>query len=158
MDEFVDHGRPFVDAESLAGRSGKDCANSPTPKDRFLHWSSTRRTAMPIGCLDLAAELVRLPVDVIVATFTPCALAAKRQQHQIVVAALADPVGDVFLCSITADDGHFCRGGNRRTHRQILGTVPRRCVSGPTEYPPLSFVNRPTLIAAVMAIVLSRLR
>jgi ABC-type uncharacterized transport system substrate-binding protein len=31
--------------------------------------------------LDLAAELVRLPVDVIVAIFTPCALAAKRQQQ-----------------------------------------------------------------------------
>src|SRR6516162_7331906 len=44
---------------------------------------------------DLAAELVRLPVDVIVATFTPCALAAKQATTTIpiVMAAVADPVG-----------------------------------------------------------------
>jgi putative tryptophan/tyrosine transport system substrate-binding protein len=43
----------------------------------------------------LAAELVRLPVDVIVAAYTPCALAAKRATTSIpiVMAAVADPVG-----------------------------------------------------------------
>jgi putative tryptophan/tyrosine transport system substrate-binding protein len=44
---------------------------------------------------ELAAELVRLPVDVIVAAYTPCALAAKRATTSIpiVMAAVADPVG-----------------------------------------------------------------
>ena len=44
---------------------------------------------------ELAAELVRLPVDVIVATFTPCALAAKQATTTIpiVMAAVADPIG-----------------------------------------------------------------
>src|SRR5262245_52444158 len=44
---------------------------------------------------ELAAELVRLPVDVIVAAYTPCALAAKRATTNIpiVMAAVADPVG-----------------------------------------------------------------
>jgi len=44
---------------------------------------------------ELAAELVRLPVAVIVAAYTPCALAAKRATTSIpiVMAAVADPVG-----------------------------------------------------------------
>ena len=43
----------------------------------------------------MAAELVRLPVDVIVAAYTPCALAANRATTSIpiVMAAVADPVG-----------------------------------------------------------------
>jgi putative ABC transport system substrate-binding protein len=50
----------------------------------------------------LAAELVRLPVDVIVATFTPCALAAKQATTTIpiVMAAVADPVGAGLVQSL----------------------------------------------------------
>ena len=40
----------IADAEFLAERSGKDCANSATSKDRILPWNSAQRTAMPIGC------------------------------------------------------------------------------------------------------------
>jgi putative ABC transport system substrate-binding protein len=51
---------------------------------------------------NLAAELVRLPVDVIVANFTPCALAAKQATTTvpIVMAAIADPVGSGLMQSL----------------------------------------------------------
>lgn len=58
---------------------------------------------------DLAAELVRLPVDVIVATFTPCALAAKRATTTIpiIMAAVADPVGAGLVQSLARPGGNI---------------------------------------------------
>jgi putative ABC transport system substrate-binding protein len=58
---------------------------------------------------DLAAELVRLPVDVIVATFTPCALAAKQATTTIpiVMAAVADPVGAGLVQSLARPGGNI---------------------------------------------------
>ena len=57
---------------------------------------------------DLAAELVRLPVDVIVATFTPCALAAKRATTKIpiVMAAVADPIAAGLVQSLARPGGN----------------------------------------------------
>jgi putative ABC transport system substrate-binding protein len=54
---------------------------------------------------ELASELARLPVDVIVATFTPCALAAKQATTTIpiVMAAVADPVGSPASCRVWRD-------------------------------------------------------
>src|SRR6476620_2160069 len=48
---------------------------------------------------ELASDLARLPVDVIVATFTPCALAAKQATTTIpiVMAAVGDPVGSTLV-------------------------------------------------------------
>jgi putative tryptophan/tyrosine transport system substrate-binding protein len=58
---------------------------------------------------NLAAELVRLPVDVLVATFTPCALAAKQATTTvpIVMAAVADPVGSGLVQSLARPGGNI---------------------------------------------------
>jgi putative ABC transport system substrate-binding protein len=57
---------------------------------------------------ELAAELVRLQVDVIVATFTPCAIAAKQATTTIpiVMAAVADPVGAGLVESLARPGGN----------------------------------------------------
>jgi putative tryptophan/tyrosine transport system substrate-binding protein len=58
---------------------------------------------------ELAAELVRLPVDVIVATFTPCALAAKQATTTIpiVMAAVADPISSGLAQSLARPGGNI---------------------------------------------------
>src|SRR5436190_14222044 len=58
---------------------------------------------------ELAAELVRLPVDVIVATFTPCALAAKQATTNIpvVMAAVADPIAVGLVASLARPGGNI---------------------------------------------------
>ena len=57
---------------------------------------------------ELAAELVRVPVDLIVATFTPCALAAKRATSTIpiVMVAVADPIGTGLVQSLARPGGN----------------------------------------------------
>jgi putative ABC transport system substrate-binding protein len=51
---------------------------------------------------EFAAEVVRIPVDVIVAANTPAGFAAKKmtQTIPIVIATMVDPVGDGFVTSI----------------------------------------------------------
>jgi putative ABC transport system substrate-binding protein len=58
---------------------------------------------------ELASELTRLPVDVIVATFTPCALAAKQAPTTIpvVMVAVADPVGAGLVQSLARPGGNI---------------------------------------------------
>jgi putative tryptophan/tyrosine transport system substrate-binding protein len=58
---------------------------------------------------ELAAELVRLPVDVIVATFTPCALAAKQATTTIpiVMTAVADPISAGLAQSLARPGGNI---------------------------------------------------
>lgn len=57
---------------------------------------------------ELAAELARLPVDLIAATFTPCALAAKQATTSIpiVMLAVADPVGSGLVQSLARPGGN----------------------------------------------------
>jgi putative ABC transport system substrate-binding protein len=61
------------------------------------------------GLPELAAQLVGLPVDVIVATFTPCALAAKQATTTIpiVMAAVADPIGAGLVQSLARPGGNI---------------------------------------------------
>jgi putative ABC transport system substrate-binding protein len=58
---------------------------------------------------ELAAELVRLRVDVIVAAYTPCAVAAKRATTAIpiVMAAVADPIGAGLVQSLARPGGNI---------------------------------------------------
>ena len=57
---------------------------------------------------ELAAELVRLKVDVIVAVFTPCALAAKQSTNQIPIVAtsVGDPIGTGLVASLSRPGGN----------------------------------------------------
>jgi putative ABC transport system substrate-binding protein len=58
--------------------------------------------------VELASQLVRFPVDVIVAAYTPCALAAKRATTTIpiVMAAVADPIGVGLVQSLPRPGGN----------------------------------------------------
>ena len=57
---------------------------------------------------EMATELVRLPVDVIVATYTPCALAAKHATTTIpiVMAPVADPIAAGLVESLARPGGN----------------------------------------------------
>jgi putative tryptophan/tyrosine transport system substrate-binding protein len=57
----------------------------------------------------LATELVRSQVDVVVATFTPCALAAKQATTTIpiVMAAVADPIAVGLVTSLARPGGNI---------------------------------------------------
>ena len=63
---------------------------------------------------DLAAELVKLKVDVIVATPTPAVLAAKRatQHIPIVMAPAGDPVGTGLVASLSRPGGNVTGVGS----------------------------------------------
>ena len=58
---------------------------------------------------EFAAELVRLPVDIIVAANTPAGFAAKNATHTIpvVVATMVDPVGDGFVATLGRPGGNI---------------------------------------------------
>jgi ABC-type uncharacterized transport system substrate-binding protein len=72
---------------------------------------------------ELAAELVRLKVDVIVALFTPCALAAKQATSEIPIVILAgDPVGTGLVASLARP------GGNITGLSQMAAEIGGKCV------------------------------
>ena len=58
---------------------------------------------------EFADEVVRIPVDVVVAANTPAGLAAKRATRTIpiVVATMVDPVGDGFVASLARPGGNI---------------------------------------------------
>lgn len=74
------------------------------------HYSIEFRSAE--GQLDrlpgLASELVRLKVDVIIALFTPCALAAKQATRDIPIVILTgDPLGTGLVASLSRPGGNI---------------------------------------------------
>src|SRR6266478_5171239 len=68
-------------------------------------WAANREDQLP----DLATELVRLKVDVIVTSSTPAALAAKRATTTIpiVMTFVADPVGSGLVVSLARPGGNI---------------------------------------------------
>jgi putative ABC transport system substrate-binding protein len=66
-------------------------------------WRCWRPAEGQLGRLpQLAAELAGLKVDVIVALFTPCALAAKQATHEIPIVILSgDPIGSGLVESLS---------------------------------------------------------
>jgi putative ABC transport system substrate-binding protein len=58
---------------------------------------------------EFAAEVVRIPVDIIVAGNTPAGFAAKRatQTIPIVIATMTDPVGDGFVATLARPGGNI---------------------------------------------------
>ncbi len=57
---------------------------------------------------ELASELVRLKVDVIIALFTPCALAAKQATREIPIVILTgDPLGTGLVTSLARPGGNI---------------------------------------------------
>jgi ABC-type uncharacterized transport system substrate-binding protein len=59
--------------------------------------------------LEFADEVVRIPVDIIVAANTPAGLAVKRATRTIpiVIATMVDPVGDGFVASLARPGGNI---------------------------------------------------
>src|SRR5215211_3098012 len=83
---------------------------------------------------ELAAELVRLKVDIIVTWFTPTALAAKQATHEIpiVMAETGDPVGTGLVASPSSTGRKCHRDGcrDRRTRWQKCASDPRHAAGG----------------------------
>jgi putative ABC transport system substrate-binding protein len=73
---------------------------------------------------ELAAELVRLKVDVIVTWFTPTALAAKQATHEIpiVMAETGDPIGMGLVASLPRP------GGNVTGMASVAAELSGKCV------------------------------
>jgi putative tryptophan/tyrosine transport system substrate-binding protein len=73
---------------------------------------------------ELAAELVRLKVDVIVTWFTPTALAAKQATHEIpiVMAETGDPIGMGLVASLPRP------GGNVTGMAAVTAELSGKCV------------------------------
>jgi putative tryptophan/tyrosine transport system substrate-binding protein len=73
---------------------------------------------------ELAAELVRLKVDVIVTWFTPTALAAKQATHEIpiVMAETGDPIGTGLVASLPRP------GGNVTGMASVAAELSGKCV------------------------------
>lgn len=76
----------------------------------------------------LAAELVALKVDVIVALYTPCVLAAHQATREIPIVALSgDLIGTGLVASLARPgrQRHRHVPDGRGTARQMCGIVPR---------------------------------
>jgi len=73
---------------------------------------------------ELAAELVRLKVNVIVTWFTPTALAAKQATHEIpiVMAETGDPIGTGLIASLPRP------GGNVTGMASVAAELSGKCV------------------------------
>ena len=136
---------------------------------RELGWSGGRNLTLEVraagGDYDklpvLAAELVRLPVDVIFASSTPAALAAKRATSTvpIVIGRVADPVASGLVASLSRPGGNVTGWTHQGlTLREkyldlLLDAVPSATVVGVLWNPdnPIHEQSLPSLEAAARA-------
>jgi putative ABC transport system substrate-binding protein len=101
--------------------------------------------ARPERLPELAAELVGLKVDVIVALYVPCALAAKQATRDIPIVILAgDPVETGIVSSLAKPDGNITgmslmaaasNGKSVELFRDILPSIQRIGVLGHSTNP-----------------------
>ena len=94
---------------------------------------------------ELAADLVRFKVDVIVALYVPCALAAKQATHDIPIVILAgDPVETGIVTSLGKPAGNITgvslmaaasNGKSVELFKDMLPSVKRVAVLGQTSNP-----------------------
>ena len=113
-------------------------------KGKTLHSSSAPQKETLDRLPVLAAELVRLKVDVIVALYVPCALAAKQATQDIpIVIIAADPVESGIVPSLARPGGNITgvslmsAASNAKTvelFRDMLPSVRRVGVLGTTAY------------------------
>ena len=89
--------------------SGKVCASLVTWKGKTLSLSIDLRRGNSIACLTLAAELVRLKVDIIVSAGPIATRAAKEATTTIPIVMTndSDPVGNGFVASLAQPGGNI---------------------------------------------------
>ena len=106
----------------------------------------TRSVQGPPGLGEAAADLVRLPVDVIVTNGTPAARAAKAATHTIpiVFASGGNPVGAGLVASLARPGGNVTGLSNQQTDlagnrlellREVVPTLKRVAVMGNVRVP-----------------------
>ena len=85
------------------------CANSAGPRAATSRSSIGGRKVATSAVAEIAAEFVRIKVDVIVTSGTPAVLAAKQATSviPIVFAAAADPVGSGLVASLARPGGNI---------------------------------------------------
>jgi putative ABC transport system substrate-binding protein len=149
----------------LSGTDAQSLANALREGLRALGYTEGQNFSFEFRSADgnvarlpaLAAELVSLGVDVIVATFTPCALAAKQATTTIpiVMVAVADPIGSGLVHSLARPGGNITGfsnmaaetfGKNVELFRDMLPSLRRVAVlanpADPFTKPFLEQVNR----------------
>jgi len=116
---------------------------------------------------DLAAELVRLKVDVIVASVTPAALAAKNSTGTIpiIVVTAADPVGSGLVASLAQPGGNVTglsltpslslSGKQLELLREAFPNLSQVAVlANPANPPTAGFLRETTLVARSLGVQL----
>ena len=98
-----------ADAQSLGGQLREGLQELGYVEGQNFAFESRSADGNTDRLPQLAAELVRLPVDLIVAAYTPCAEAAKRATTAIpiVMAAVADPIGAGLVQSLARPGGNI---------------------------------------------------
>ena len=99
---------PAAHSAAISTHSTSDCTNSVTSMTRNLTMERRNADWKPDRLPALAAELVGLKADIIVAWSTPAARAAKLVTNSIpiVAAVMADPVGDELVVSLAQPGGN----------------------------------------------------
>ena len=93
-------------------------------------WAAGREDQPP----SLAADLVRLKVDIMVTSSTPAAHAAKQATATIplVVTFIADPVGSGLVASLARPGGNIT-GVSTLARGLVTSTPPQRARAPPTQ-------------------------